>query len=210
MYNYLTSKPIGIQPIVYSEKPTINNIWINRDTFKNKDIKNLLFDKTKDIATSLAENVLTNINIFLGTTSKHTDLYADVITAFKQLSNNYLTDENGKGSDKVSDRISEVLLEHPNFEFIEEIHYSLDRAGNVVINPTLLHFFEMYLSHDGKRAFNEYVNIQTSLLAYDLKKNNFSLRDTYNDGKFVFKKAIGSGSQLQDKLNIKDEEGEHS
>lgn len=210
VYNYLTSKPIGIQPIVYSEKPNINNIWINRDTFKNKDIKNLLFDKTKDIATSLAENVLTNINIFLGTTSKHTDLYADVITAFKQLSNNYLTDENGKGSDKVSDRISEVLLEHPNFEFIEEIHYSLDRAGNVVINPTLLHFFEMYLSHDGKRAFNEYVNIQTSLLAYDLKKNNFSLRDTYNDGKFVFKKAIGSGSQLQDKLNIKDEEGEHS
>ena len=216
--NYLLApgEDVGFQPVVYSEKPNISNIWTKKKSLANlikpsnstiptslesltsQNILEYLYKSNQNIATEIGKNIINDINILLGspkvdtllgTTAKiYNSFYDEVIDAFARLTNEYQNNEYGKGSDKISKRISEVLKVNPKFEFIEEIHYSLDRDGNAIINPNLLHFFEMYLS-DSDIHFKDYINIQLSLTAYDLNKTRFSVRDLDNKQKPIIRSS---------------------
>ena len=220
VYNYLNSPTdIAFQTINYSDKSTILNQIFNRDElfklieekvpeeYKNKSfvekITQVYYNHNKNIAQSLAHNILTDLNIILNKPSQETT-YDNLLNTIEELISNFesTVDENGNfqsGISKLNNRISEILKINPKFECIEEIHYSLDKKGNICINPTLLHFFEMFLTED-QNKFLEKINIQKALAVYDLKKSNFSIRHKTNKGKPIFKDVEGKEIKLLEKI----------
>ena len=220
VYNYLNSPTdIAFQTINYSDKSTILNQIFNRDElfklieekvpkeYKNaplvEKITQVYYNHNKNIAQSLAHNILTDLNIILNKSSQETT-YDNLLNAFEELISNFesTVDENGNfqsGISKLNNRISEILKINPKFKCIEEIHYSLDKKGNICINPTLLHFFEMFLTED-QNKFLEKINIQKALAVYDLKKSNFSIRHKTNKGKPIFKDVEGKEIKLLEKI----------
>ena len=220
VYNYLNSPTdIAFQTINYSDKSTILNQIFNRDElfklieekipeeYKNKSfvekITQVYYNHNKGIAQSLAHNILTDLNIILKKPSQETT-YDNLLNTIEELISTFESsiDENGNfqsGISKLNNRISEILKINPKFECIEEIHYSLDKKGNICINPTLLHFFEMFLTED-QNKFLEKINIQKALAVYDLKKSNFSIRHKTNKGKPIFKDVEGKEIKLLEKI----------
>lgn len=204
IYNYLLSEGrIGFQPVVYSDKSTINNLWTNRKSLidkiensynllsnkvenasLNEKITQVYYDRNKKIATSLANNILIDINKVLGKTSLTGNLYDDILQGYGSLSEAYKSTENESGISRLNTQVATLLKEDPNFEFIEEIHYSLDKKGNVVINPTLLHFFQMFLTGN-QTSFLEKINIQKALAIHDLNADGFVFRAKDNFGNTI-------------------------
>ena len=221
VYNYLNSPTdIAFQTINYSDKSTILNQIFNRDElfkliekkvpeeYKNKSfaekITQVYYNHNKNIAQSLAHNILTDLNIILNKPSQEVT-YDNLLNTIEELISNFesTVDENGNfqsGISKLNNKISEILKINPKFKCIEEIHYSLDKKGNICINPTLLHFFEMFLTED-QNKFLEKINIQKALAVYDLKKSNFSIRHKTNKGKPIFKNVEGQEIKLLEKIN---------
>ena len=221
VYNYLNPPTdIAFQTINYSDKSTIINQIFNRkelfdlinekvpENYKNaplvEKIKQVYYNHNKGIAQSLAHNIFKDLNIILGKDPQEVT-YDNLLIAFEELIGNFKSsvDENGNvqtGISKLNNKISEILKTNPKFECIEEIHYSLDKKGNICINPTLLHFFEMFLT-ENQDKFLEKINIQKALVVYNLKKSNLSIRHKTNTGKPIFKEVDGSERRLLENIN---------